>query len=324
MRTLAIILSCAAALSADEITLRNGGRVTGIVEEKGDRVVVRMEGGAVSFRRDEVERIDRTKPSARQEYEQLAAAADLTKLKDVEDLLAWALPRRLADSVRELRDRQVRLRWEAVDSKDEIAVGAFATWAAANGFPDPARNAARRIFEARFTRADRKDPHALYELGVWARDAGLAADALVLFHEAIKLNPEHEFSRRALGYTLYQGKWLTDPEVKQAMGLIEYEGQWMTPASKEAILTSRTLEKERKLLEEEREKLRDERTLAQEDFRRRMAALDSRAAEVERQIEEARNRPTIIVTAPPPCPPPAPPPPCCPRPGCGIKYQHKH
>src|SRR5205085_7765062 len=108
----------------------------------------------------------------------------------------------------------------------------------------------------------------------------LGSDALVLFQQAINAHPDHEFARRALGFQFYAGKWRTPTEVKIAMGLIEFEGDWMTPQSKEAILTSRTLEKERKLLDEARRRLEEERALSRIEFERRRAELDARACQI--------------------------------------------
>jgi hypothetical protein len=99
----------------------------------------------------------------------------------------------------------------------------------------------------------------LYRLGLWARSSGLPADALVLFQEAIRANPDHEFARRALGYEFYAGKWRTPTELKTAMGLVEFEGDWMTRQAKEAILAARTLSRERKMLDEARRRMERER-----------------------------------------------------------------
>src|SRR5213078_109953 len=121
------------------------------------------------------------------------------------------------------------------------------------------------------------DADALYQLGLWAKASNLPSDALLLFQEAIKANPEHEFARRALGFQFYAGKWRTPAEVKIAMGLIEFEGDWMTPQAKEAILMARTLEKERRLLEEARRRLEEERALTRAEFERQRAELDARA-----------------------------------------------
>src|SRR5437016_9063646 len=87
MRTIALLGVCVAFASADEVTLKGGGKFSGIVEEKGDKVIVRMEHGTVTFDRDRVDKIDRTKSSVLQEYDERLKNTNLSKLEEVEALL---------------------------------------------------------------------------------------------------------------------------------------------------------------------------------------------------------------------------------------------
>lgn len=290
MRTIALILACAAVASADEVTLKGGGKFSGVAEEKGDKVIVRMEHGTVTFDRDRIEKIDRTKGSVLQEYEERLRNVNLSKLEDVEALLKWVEGRRMAEAARELRERMGRLRWDALDAANPQQLEEFAAWAKANNLPNLEQVAMRGSLAARRKKIDPKDPEALYQLGLWAKANGLGADALVLFQEAISIKPDHEFARRGLGYQSFQGKWMTPNEVKVAMGLIEFEGDWMTPQAKEAIITGRTLEKERKLLEEVRKRLDDERAKAKAEFDAQRAALDARLAEIAARLSECDRR----------------------------------
>ena len=54
MKTLAFLCAAALAARADEVVLKSGGRFAGIVEERGDRVVVRTEHGSMTFDRAQV------------------------------------------------------------------------------------------------------------------------------------------------------------------------------------------------------------------------------------------------------------------------------
>jgi hypothetical protein len=290
MRTISLLLAFGALGMADEITLKGGGRFSGIVEEKGDKVTVRMEHGTVTFDREKVERIDRTKGSVLQEYEERVKTVNLSKVDEVESLLAWVEQRRMPDAAKELRDRAGRLRWDALDPADPAALEDFAFWAKTHGLPNLEQTALQTSLASRRKKIEPKDPEALYRLGLWAKGRGLGADALVLFQETISQRPDHEFARRALGYQFFQGKWMTPNEVKIAMGLIEFEGDWMTPQAKEAILTARTLEKERKLLEEARKKLEDERAKAGAEYAAQRAALDARLAEITAKLAELDRR----------------------------------
>jgi hypothetical protein len=328
MRTLALILACASLAAADEVQLKGGGKVSGVVEELGDKVVVRMEHGSLTFPRDQIEQIDRAKSSPLQEYQQRLQASDLSRIDQVEALLKWVDQRKMANAARELRERLGRLRWDGLDQSNASQLEIYASWAQVNGLSEMTKTALKRVLVLRREKiaGGPADAEALYELGLWARSNNMSADALILFQEAINANPEHEFARRALGFQFYAGKWRTPTEVKIAMGLIEFEGDWMTPQAKEAILSSRTLEKERKLLEEARRKLEEERTLSRIEFERRKAELDARTSQIaERLAELELERRTlqavvssgvpvpvpvpVAVPVPVPVPVPTPPPP---------------
>src|SRR5262249_9062070 len=112
MRILILVLSCASLAAADEVHLRGGGKFSGAVEEQGDKVIVRMEHGTLTFSREQVDQIDRAKSSPLQEYQQRLQAADLTRIDQVEALLQWVDQRKMANAGRELRERLGRLRWD--------------------------------------------------------------------------------------------------------------------------------------------------------------------------------------------------------------------
>lgn len=308
MKTFALLLSCSALALADEVTLKGGGKFSGIVEERGDRVTVRMEHGSVTIDREKIEKIDRTKGSVLQEYEDRLRSTNLTKVDEIEGLLKWVQQRRMVEAAKELGERLGRLKWDAIDLANADALEAFSAWAQVHGQPAMAQAAIRAALKARRGKLDVKDADALYELGLWAKSNGLAADALVLFQQTITVRPDHEFARRALGYQFHDGKWMTPNEVKVAMGLIEFEGDWVTPQTKEAIQTARTLEKERKLLEEARKGLEQDRALARAEYERQRAALDARAAEIERRRAEAAPAPAFT----------------CGQPGCALPGVHVH
>jgi len=218
----------------------------------------------------------------------------------------------MAEPAKELRERLAKLKWESLDKGNPGKLEEFATWARANGAAPLAEQALKTGLATLREKLPPKDPEALYKLGLWAKSHGLAADALVLFQDAITLNPGHEFARRALGYQLHQGAWMTETEVKQAMGLILFEGDWMTPKAKEAMIEARTLEKERRLLEEARKKLDEERKLAAAEFEQRRAELDRRAQDVTRQLADLEQRRRILAVPP------------CGWQGCGIAVAHGH
>lgn len=321
MQILALLLPAlsavegAAAAAEDEVVLKGGGRISGAAEERDGRVIIRTEHGTVTLPRDRVESIDKTKRSTLQDYEERRAKTDFAKPEDVKDLLAFAEAHAMESVARTLREQICQLRWQAVDRSQPAELESFSSWARANGHAAAAERALKGLLELKRSKVSPKDAEALYALALWARSNGLGADALVFFQEAVKANPDHEFARRALGYQSYQGKWMTEREIKIAQGLIEHEGEWVTPAAKEALVVARTLEKERKLLEEARRKLEEERAAAREEYRRQKESLDARLAEVNGRIEELKNlpltQPPVVVVY-------------CTRSGCGIVGAHTH
>ena len=108
---------------------------------------------------------------------------------------------------------------------------------------------------------------------------------------------------------------MTEREVKVAQGLIEFEGQWTTPATKEAIVSARTIDKARKELEEERRRFAQERAQAAKEHQARLAELDARAAELARRASEIETwhppEPPVVVVL-------------CAQPGCGLRAPHQH
>ena len=330
MRTLAMGLFLCLAATADEVVLKVGGKVSGVAEERGTKVLVRTEHGVLTFDRSDVERIDRSKSSPLQEYQERLSKIDVTKAEEVGTLLAWAESRRMAEGVRELRDRLCRLKWDKLDHADPEAATAFAAWARANGCKEQADLALRASTNLRRAKLDDKDAGGHYRLGLWAKSHGLPAEALVMFQRAILADPDHEHARREMGFQKVDGVWRTEREVKIAKGLIEYEGDWMTPQAKEGILLARTLEKERRLLEEERKKAE----IARADARRERAELDAQALELARQRAELERRRIEFASTPPPhvcghaeccgpvviipVRPPPPPVPAPPRPGANF------
>lgn len=99
VRALALSLALASAASADELVLKNGSAFSGIVREEGDRVVVEMDFGTMSFKKVDVRSISRG-PDPRSEFETKAKAA--TDVKGMLELAAWAREKGLGTKSLEL------------------------------------------------------------------------------------------------------------------------------------------------------------------------------------------------------------------------------
>lgn len=95
---------------------------------------------------------------------------------------------------------------------------------------------------------DSKNADDFYELAKWAEQNKMNKFVKKLYEKVLELKPGHEGARRALGYQLYQGKWMTQDEVMTAKGFIKFRGKWMTEAEKELIiLEEKTKQEEAKI-----------------------------------------------------------------------------
>ncbi len=117
-----------------------------------------------------------------------------------------------------------------------------------------------------------------YELAVWAGERRLGLHERRHLKKTIELDPDHEGARRALGFQLYKGKWLTRGEIQREKGFVKFEGKWMTQAEVELIRRHRlNMEERRMALEEERAKReaeeRERRMQMRREYHERMLRL---------------------------------------------------
>lgn len=116
-------------------------------------------------------------------------------------------------------------------------------------------------FRDKLEETDMANAESVYRLARWAKENRLGKQARELFERVMQLDPEHEFARRELGFVLYEGRWLTQEEVKLAKGFVLYKNEWLTPAALE-LKVSREIEEARRKEEEKRRK--EEAKLARE------------------------------------------------------------
>src|SRR5262245_37377392 len=99
MKALLLSLSLATAAWADEVVLRNGSSFSGVVREQGDKVVVEMDYGTMTFKKVDVLSIQRGEDVLTQFQEKSRTATDV---KSMMDLAAWARDKGLAGRATEL------------------------------------------------------------------------------------------------------------------------------------------------------------------------------------------------------------------------------
>lgn len=86
-----------------------------------------------------------------------------------------------------------------------------------------------REFDHRMQSVKPDDVNGHYQVYLWAKQQdGLKSRGDRLLRKMIEIDPNHEPSRRALGYVNHKGAWLTQDEFKAAIGLVRYNGSWVT------------------------------------------------------------------------------------------------
>lgn len=131
-----------------------------------------------------------------------------------------------------------------------------------------------------------KDAAAIAELASWARGKGLERHARRQFERVLQLDPNHVAARRALGFALHEGKWLTRTELLAATGHVLFRGRWMTESERNAILAR----------EEEAKKKREEQRRRREDaeLEAYVNYLDRLARSYERERARRSYRPSVL------------------------------
>lgn len=84
------------------------------------------------------------------------------------------------------------------------------------------------VFEERL-RAAAGDVDALLRLARWAERHDLERRARDVYRRIVRLEPDHEVARQALGHVRLDGRWLTEDEAKRAAGFVLYGGVWLSP-----------------------------------------------------------------------------------------------
>ena len=74
-----------------------------------------------------------------------------------------------------------------------------------------------------------------WELSEWCRENHLTDARKEHLQRVIELEPEHELARRALGYSKYEGRWMTQQQRMEELGYVRYKGRWRLPQEVEVM-----------------------------------------------------------------------------------------
>jgi hypothetical protein len=149
---------------------------------------------------------------------------------------------------------------------------------------DVARIEKRRSPHDELTRrlesAPKGEVEPLIEMLVWARDKRLHKGVKEIARRILEVDPHQELARSALGYVVFENRWIRRSELKARGGLVRFRGEWISRVEKE----KRHREELRKELEVDLKLLSSDnphiRQLSQRKLRRVLTAKDPLVREV--------------------------------------------
>ncbi len=128
------------------------------------------------------------------------------------------------------------------------------------------------------------DKAAHLALADWCGKQELEKEEKFHLFQALRITPEDAVLRRRLGFTFYNGRWLSKSGLMRARGLVSWGDEWVTPEEKaKRVAEAKRLAQEKKLL---REKDKAERAKA----RKEAARMEQALARTRRDIKNAAAR----------------------------------
>jgi hypothetical protein len=106
VKTLLLLLALALPAAADEVVLKNGAAFSGVVREEGERVVLELDFGTMTFKKSEVRSVKKTTDPIKEYEQKLQAAIDA---KGYYDVAVWAREKGLATRANDLFRKVVSL-----------------------------------------------------------------------------------------------------------------------------------------------------------------------------------------------------------------------
>ncbi|MBI3830648.1 MAG: hypothetical protein HY291_14095 [Planctomycetes bacterium] len=128
---------------------------------------------------------------------------------------------------------------------------------------------------------------AFAKLGQWCAENRLKTQALSAYKKAVQIDPDNLQARTALGYALFEGKWMTVEDANLARGLVKHKDAWVTP---EAKVDLEKLEAATKFEQAKAETERLRMARAEAELQAANAKADAAMAEVEALKEQYRDR----------------------------------
>ena len=91
-------------------------------------------------------------------------------------------------------------------------------------------------YEDQLARTDQRDPDALYSLAMWCKDNQLHRKSRQHLKEIIRIAPDYQPAREALGFLWYEGEWTHFSRVPGGKDALDNSGK--DPSKKRAVIKS--------------------------------------------------------------------------------------
>ncbi len=92
------------------------------------------------------------------------------------------------------------------------------------------RESFMELYDKRLAKLAPDDAEAIFEFGQWLLENDWKSRARRAFEEVVAIDPDHRAARRALGFKLYEGEWVSPSELNKRKGLVfdEDTNKWYT------------------------------------------------------------------------------------------------
>lgn len=97
------------------------------------------------------------------------------------------------------------------------------------------------IYKKALKKIDSSSADQNFKLGNWCEKNGLSAYAKQHWKKTIEIDPDHTEARKALGFELFEGTWMTRTQVMKKKGFVLFEKKWVTPGERDTILYERAV-----------------------------------------------------------------------------------
>jgi len=94
----------------------------------------------------------------------------------------------------------------------------------------------RETYEAWLATLKDDDKVGHLALAEYCKREKLSDEMRAEFAKVLKIDPDNERARKALGYVRSGDQWVTEDELNRSKGFVEFRGQWVSPEYKEQIL----------------------------------------------------------------------------------------